>query len=336
MNDEYVRRIPAFEDWTFLSSTSSIAALLPYTVGNATINTQATAVTFSSDVSLTADFTGRKIKFNENPHVYDFTFSNTTGGTISPPLSASNNVSAGAYTIFQPAYALSPDFDRFPKNGGLLLYQGGRIKQIREAQSTKEYYEKYNPSPSVPEICRVITFGTAGVPHVELVPPSKEASVFQCDYIRRLAPLRETTAGFVTIDAGSTTVTGSAGTTRFTEAQTGWYIRIDAFGVGDDSEWYRVANVAHNSSLTLSVAFGLSGATTAGYTLSAAPQMPFGIHNAILYGAAMSLMTDQNDPQYAVMASMKTAVLIDARRLYKTRVYSQEIETVAEEFHYRR
>ena len=308
---------------------------MPYTTGNATINTQATAVSFSSDVVLTAAFTGRKIKFSENPNVYDLTFSNATSGTISPPLSGSNNISAGAFTIFQPNYALAPDFDRFPKNGGLLLYQGGRIKQIREAQSTKEYYEKYNPSPSTPELCRVVEFGTAGVPHVELVPPSKEASVFQCDYIRRLLPLRETTAGFVDINSSGTAVTGSAGTTRFTEAQTGWYIRIDAFGIGDDSEWYRISNIAHNSSLTIS-AFGLSGATTAAYTISATPQMPFGIHPAILYGAAMSLMADQNDPQYAVMASLKTAVLIDARRLYKTRVYSQEIETVAEEFHYRR
>lgn len=308
----------------------------PYRTGNASINTQATAVTFSTDVTLDSTFTGRKIFYNTNDNVYDFTFSNTTGGTINPPLSGDVNVVNGAFTVYQPIYALAPDFARFVKNGGILLYQGGEATIIREAQSNKDWYENYSRSPSTPKLCRLVEFGTAGVQHVELTPAPQKAIVLPYDYIRELDPLRETTSGFVDISSGSTAVTGSAGTTRFTEAQTGWFFRIDAFGIGEDSEWYRINQITHNSSLVLSTAFGLSGATTARYTICAAPQMPTLLHGGILAGATMRLMTDQNDPQYAVMASMKAATIIEARKLYKNRVASQELDMITEEFHYRR
>ncbi len=334
VQDEY-KDIRNKEDWTFMIVGSAIACTAPYTTGVASVNTQDTVVTFSSDVSITAAFTGRKIKFNDNGNVYDFTQNGTTGGTISPPLSGDSNVSSGAYSIFQDTYALPNDFSRFPRNVALLNQQGGRNTPIKEAKSYESWVVNYNPSPSVPDKCRVIESGTAGLQAVQLNPPPSKAYVFPYSYVRDLPSLRETTAGFADIATNGTAITGSAGTTRFTEAATGSFFRINAFGKKDDSEWYRVIAVGNNSSATLQTAFGLSGVTTAGYTLSMAPLMPELMHSILIYGGLMRILSDQSDPQYAWASSMKSATLTDARRLYKSRDYSQEIEGVWEDYYYR-
>ena len=323
------------EDFIFFFATTAIACTPQFTTGTVSVNTQDTTATFSSDVVLTADFTGRQLKMTDNDNIYTITFSNTTAATISPPLSGDLNVTNGAYTIFQPIYAMPRDFARFPKNGGVLKVQGGRYTPLEES-APQEYYRDYTPSPGTPSKVRLVQSGTDGLKRIELMVPPSKAFVFPVEYIRTLEPLRQSTGGFVDISAGGTTVTGSAGTTLFTEARTGWYVRIDAFGTGDDSEWYRVAAIANNSSLTIGQAFGLSGATTARYTLSAAPDMPELMHPGILYGTVCQLMADQSDPLYAFMSSQKTAVLLDARRIYKTRVYSQFMDTIMEDYQFRR
>ena len=335
VQDEY-RDIRNKEDWTFLFSTSAIGAIAPYTTGIASVNTQDTVVTFGSDTVLTAAFTGRKVKFSANSNVYEFTFSSTTAGTISPPLSGDTNISSGAFSIFQDTYALADDFSRFPRNVALVKQDGGQNTAIPEAKSYGEWISEYTASPGTPVRCRVVEAGTNSVWHVQLNPPPNKAFVFPYTYIRDLPPLRETTSGFVAIDAGSTSVVGSAGTTKFTEVSSGSYFRIPAFGKRDDSEWFRVLAIAHNSAMTLNFVFGLSGASTAGYTLSSAPNMPELMHPALIWGGAMRILVDQNDPQYAFASSMKSSILADAKRLYKSRVYSGDVDTVMEEYHYRR
>lgn len=334
INDIWVRKLPSEEDWTFFLASSAITAVREHDDGTVTINTGDTTAIFAS-ANIGSDMTGRRIKFNENSDIYPFTFVNTTAGTISPGLSEGTNISSGAYKLFMPFYALSDDFDRFPRNGGLLLYQGGKIKVIPE-KATQGYFSDYNHSPGTPEFCRLVTFGTTGVPHVEIIPPPSKSINLPYEYLKRPEVLRDTTAGFVTIDAGSTSVTGSAGTTRFTEASTGWWIRIDAFGKGADSEWYKVATITHNSSLTLMTAFGLSGATTAAYTLSPAPDVPAKMHPAILYGAAATVIADQNDPLFKLYEQKYRETVTDGKRMYKSRIYNQEVETVLEDYNFRR
>ena len=337
VNDVYVREIPRKEDWSFLIVSSALTCADEYTTGNAAVvDTLGTIFTLSSDTAIDGTFTGRKIKFSTNPNVYLITSAaGTTGGTLTPPLSGTSNVRSAAYSIFKDTYSLPNDFDRFPKNGGLLLYEGGRIMPIPEV-ALQNYYADYTPSPTKPEKCRLVMVGTDTIPQVELTPPPNDPYVLGYEYLRKLVPMRETTAGFAAIAAGGTAVSGSGGTTRFTEATSGWYFRIDAFGTGEESEWYRVASVTHNSALTLAVAFGLSGATSAGYTLCAAPQMPAKMHAAILYGAVINLMADQNDPNATLYQTKFAEVVLEARKLYKTRVYSQPIESVFEDYNYRR
>lgn len=335
VQDEY-RDLRNKEDWTFLFSTSAIAAIAPYTVGVASVNTQDTAVTFSTDAVITAAMTGRKVKFNSNGNVYEFTFSNTTGGTISPPLSGDSNVVSGAFSIFQDTYALPDDFARFPRNVAVIKQDGGRNTAIPEFKSYGDWVTNYNPSPSTPEKCRVVEVGTGGNSSVQFNPPPNKAYVFPFAYVRDMPPLRETTAGVAVIDAGSVAVVGSVGVSRFTEVSTGSYFRISAFGKRDDSEWYRVISIANNSAMTLQTAFGTSSASSAGYTLCTAPAMPEIMHPAIVYGALMRILVDQNDTMYQWASSMKSVILTDARRLYKSRDYSADIDGVWEDYHYRR
>lgn len=335
INDYYARVLPGREDWTFLISNSSITTDPQYNTGTVSVNTQDTVVTFSTDASVTTAMTGRKIKFNSNSNIYDFTRTNGTGGTISPPLSGNTNVVSDGYVIFQPVYSLPGDFDRFPKNGGLQLVQGGRITILKEYR-TQDYYRNYASQPGVPGNCRLVEAGTDGTQKVELIPPPKDSMVIPFEYLRTLDPLTQTSAGFIDISSASLTVTGSGGTTRFTEAQTGWYVRVNAFGDGEDSEWGRIISIANNSSATLQVAWGLSGATTAGYIISSVPQMPSKMHLAILYGGAKMLLSDQDDPQFQYLDRLERELMTEARKQYKTRIYDQEIDSIATDWNYRR
>lgn len=336
VNDEYTFTLPRYEDWQFFLATSSLITENAYKVGTVSANTQGTTATFSSDVTLTSAFTGRQIFFNGNANVYELTFSATTAATIQPPLAGVANLSAAGYSIFQSRYRLPDNFSRFPRNGGLILFSGGR-KQLIPEQTHRRYHEDYTPSPtSNPLECRLLFIETDGKPSVEIVPPPDQAIVFGMEYLQKVIPMRETTAGTVTISANGTNVVFHAGA-KVAEMQTGMYIRINAFGDHADSEWYRIIGVnASGSAATLQTAFGTSAASSSGYTVCNAPNTPPELHLAILKGAAMALMTDQNDPQYQTMATQRESILSEAQRNFKARVFNPEVETIAEDWDYRR
>ena len=335
VQDVYVRKVPQEEDWSFWLASSAVTCDPEYKTGTVTVTTQATACTFDGGASLSAGMTGRKIKFNDNNDVYTLTFSNTTAATITPPLSGDVSISGGAFSIFQPTYALAADFDRFPKNGGLQLFQGGRPTILPEA-GFQNFKAEYTPSPGTPARCRLVSFGTTGVPHAELNPPPLKAINLPYDYLRRPVALRETSAGTCTVSANGTTVTFHAGA-RLAESSTGWYLRINAFGTGADSEWYRVLGIASaTSTATLQLAFGVSGATSAGYVLSAAPDMPEKLHIAVQHGAVTLVTADQNDELYQLYEAKYRETINEGKRTYKTRIYGQEVDMIFTDFNYRR
>ena len=337
LQDVYLRELTTKWDWNFLFVSSAITTIQQYNTGTASINTDSNSVTFSSDAILTAAMTGRKIKFDGNDAVYDFTQSNTTAGTVIPNMQGPANLSSTAYRIFQPTYALAPDFDRFPKDGGVYRWEGGR-KRLLPEQSFQEYVRDYMSTPALPENVRLVTQDTAGNQQLEMRPAPKDSRVYGYDYLKRLRPLIETTAGFIKgISANSTTVDGLT-TARFNEATTGDWLRVDALGKGNDSQWYRILAIADNSSLTLSSAFANTAITSsANYTISRAPEIPVRLHPAVLYGAIRSIALDQNDKDNAVYYNAKLAdVLSDGKRIYMSRVYAQEVDLVATEWQYRR
>lgn len=334
VNDVYIREIARKEDWNFFLTDSSITLVPQYNTGTITATTGATAVTFSSDVALTQSNNGCQIKVSGNDYVYDFTFSNATAGTINPPFSGNVNASSQPFSIFQAFYSLAKDFDRFPKNGGLVNYRGSTEETIAE-QPYQEWADDYSSTPvDTPKKCRIVGTDTAGNALLEINPPAKSYKTLRYDYFMRPKIMRESTAGLVAVGASATTVFGDPNT-QFAIANTGDYFRIDAFGRSGDSEWYRILAI-NGTALTLQTAFGLSGATSAGYTICSAPQMPLKMHPAVLYGTVLQLTVDQEDPMYQAYNIKYAEVMSDGKRLYKSRVYNQDIHHLGEQYLYRR
>lgn len=335
VNDMYIREIGRKWDWNFLLVGSTITVNSSYTTGTLTANTGGTQVVFSSDVSLTQLYTQSQLKISGNDYIYKCVYESATSLTIQPPISGNQNYTNSAYTLFFPCYTLANDFDRFPKNGGFLNYNGGVPKSIAETPY-QEWVGNFSPQPSdTPERVRIYGTNTAGQQILELNPPPKSTKSYPYNYFIALEPMRETTSGLIgNIVAQGTSVVGDSNC-RFTEANTGDYFRINAFGKGSDSEWYRIISIVNNSTMTLQTAFGLSGATSAAYTVCSAPQMPVKLHPAILYGAVLQSTLDQDDPMFQAYNMKLAEVLSDGKRLYVSRVYNQQIHSDAEEYLYR-
>lgn len=337
VQDVYIREIPAKFDWSFLLVSSSFTTIDQYNVGNATINTGNTTATFSSDATITAGMVNRKIKFQGNDTVYDITvINNSSSITVSPSFQGPFNISNGAYVIFQPIYALTNDFDRFPKPGGVYRWNGSK-KEVLEELQYRPYLDKFQANPnSTTERTRLISQDTAGNQLVELIPSPNAARNYGYDYFKVLKPMRETTAGTLSlINANSTQVVGNTNC-KFLEANTGDWIRVDALGRGSDSQWYRIATISHNSLLTISTNFANTAITSsASYTIASAPEMPVRLHVGILYGAVRSSELDQSDPNFAFYHSQYAQVLSDAKKIYVSRPYNQEVTGIHEEYNYR-
>lgn len=174
VNDVYVRDITRKEDWTFLLTRSYISLDGEYKTGVITATTGSTTVTFDSSVTMTSSMTGRRLKINNNNYIYDFTFAGATGGTISPSLIGSTNASGESYSLYRNVYPLAADFEKFPKNGGLHLYQSGKKKIIPE-KGYDYYTDQFNATPNDnTEYCKVLGKDTAGNYQVEIIPPPQE------------------------------------------------------------------------------------------------------------------------------------------------------------------
>jgi len=334
IQDVYSREIAAKFDWNFLFVSSGLTTIAEHKIGTVSINTGDTSLTFSSDAALTAAMTERKIKISGNDTVFDFTFTDSTGGTVNPSFEGNANASGASYTIFQPIYSLAQDFDRFPKLGGIYRWQGGR-KQILSEEPYQEYVSNYQPSPSTPEKVRIWGTDTAGAQRIEFRPGPNKSRNYGYDYIRQVAPLSETSDGLVTIDAGSTGVIGGT-PCRFANATTNDFLRITDLGDRGDSMWYPVLNIAHDSSLTLGVAFANTAVSSANYVIAKAPELPPRLHPAVLFGSVRALTLDQTDESFIIYDQKMAEALSDAKRIHVSRVYDQQVHTIAEDFQYRR
>ena len=335
VNDVYLREIARKWDWNFLLVGSTITTTPSQSIGTVSANTGDTVAVFAG-VTLDASFTGSQLRINGNDVVYNCTYQSATSLLIQPPLSGAQNAQSTSYNLYFPFYALPSDFDRFPKNGGFANWIGGNQKVIQETPF-QEWGLNYSSNPSdIPERIRIIGTNTAGNQLLEINPPPKSAKSYLNNYFCSLEPMRETTAGLISnITSGGTNVLGDT-TCRFLEATTGDWLRIDALGEGNDSLWYRIISIQNNSALTLQTAFAATGITSAQYTICSAPQMPIKMHPAILYGAVLQCVTDQDDPMFASYNMKLAEVLSDGKRLYVSRVYNQDIHSLAEDWLYRR
>lgn len=341
VQDIYLRDIPTKWDWNFLYASSSIISTAEVTVGNATVNTGDRIVHFSTDATMIDSMNGRKIKFSGNEVVYQITsFAGVNSLQILPEFQGANNLSSVSFSIFQPVYALASDFDRFPKDGGIYKWSGGQ-KEILNESPYQTYAEEYTSSPSIPSKCRIVGLDTAGNTLVEFTPPPKDSRVYSYDYLVRLQPLQETTSNLVRgVSARGVTV-DLIGTAQFAEINTDSksinFFRVDALGEGNDSQWYPVISYQGNSSLTLNVAFANSAITSsANYTISQIPNIPPMLQHGIIYGALAHIMVDQGDENAKVYIERYTQVLMEAKKIFVSRTYSQDIGGIHTEWDYRR
>lgn len=334
-NDVYTREIARKWDWNFLLVGSTITTRQRYNTGTVSANTGDTVVTFSTDVSLDATYTGAQLNIIGNDYIYNVVYQSATSLTIQPPLSGNVNASGSSYNLFFPFYSLPSNFDRFPKNGGFSNYLGNVQTAIQETPF-QEWGPNYSSSPSdTVDRLRIIGADTAGNQLLEVNPPPLNAKSYLNNYFQSLSPMRETTSGLIgNISSGGTSVEGDTNS-RFLEATTGDYLRIDALGKSNDSSWYRIISIANDSTMTLQTAFANTSITSANYTICSAPQMPVKLHAGILYGAVLQTVIDQTDPLYSAYNMKLAEVLSDSKRLYVSRVYNQQIHNLGEEYLYR-
>lgn len=340
IQDIYTRDIPMKHDWTFLYASSSITTVGEYKTGTVSATTGSNLLTFSADAVLIDSMNGRKVKIAGNEVTYEIDSIGTSVVRVFPVFLGQNNITAGSFTIFQPTYAIAGDFDRFPKNGGIYKWTGGN-KEILPEEPYQENAQNYTGQPSLPDKVRIVGMDTAGNQLVEFRPPPKDARVYGYDYIMRLKPMQETSTNLVRGVSSKSVSVVLTGTNQFaeltTDSKTINFFRVDAFGKGQDSQWYPVLSYQDDSSLTLRTVFAASGVTnSANYTISQVPKMPTMLHPAILYGSLAHIMADQNDPNAVLYMGRYAQVLSDAKRVFVTRIYNQEIHGIHEEWNYRR
>ena len=337
VNDVAVREMSAKFDWNFLMAESSLTTYQESHTGTVSMNTGDTTVLLSSG-TFSPSCVGFKIKFSGNDVVYDVAlYNNATSITINPALQGPQNLSGAAYSLYQARYSLAEDFDRFPKPGGVYRWVGGKKQILEEVQYAKYVGDYYNSTASVPSNTRIIGTDTTGCNVVELIPAPRDAKVYGYDYIRYVAPMFETTGGTITSISANSNVVNATGA-NFTKALTDGtcFFRVDNFGKGADSSWYRILSVQNDNQLTLATAFASSGVTVANYTISQAPQYPVRLHIGIIYGTLRNLLVDQNDSNASFYHSQYAQVMSDAKKIYVSRPYSQEITGIFEDYRYRR
>lgn len=337
IQDIYKLEIPAKFDWNFLLSSSSVTVIDEYHDGTLSATTGSSTV-YGTSTTFSQSMVGRKIKPSSNDQTYDIVaYLNSTALTISPSFQGASNITGASYSIFQPIYALASDFDRFPKHGGVYRWSGGS-KQILPEDQYARYLDDYQASATTPQKTRLVGLDTLGCQLFEFIPSPRKAANYGYDYYRTPLMLQESTQGTInSISANSPIVNGIG--TRFTEAKTNglWWFRVDQFGTGQDSTWYRISTISHDSQMTLATAFANSAVTAgASYTICSSPDMPSRMHVAVLYGSLRALEVDQNDPNAQFYHAQYAQVLSDSKRIYVSRPYSQDITGAMEDYRYRK
>lgn len=339
--DVAIREIPSKFDWNFLLVSSSLTGVNQYAQGSVSINTGDTSCVFSSDAVFDASVKEQKIIFSANQQVYDIVgFNNTTSLTISPSLQGASNIQSGGYTVFKDTFSLGANFDRFPKMGGVAYWVGQQKKTMEEVPYRQANNDWNYSTVSNPDKVMLVGYDTAGNQKIQIIPPPSQAQNYTYDYFRQPRPMIEVSDGTIlSVSAKGTAVSGNTDCKFLNAYMNGsdnlWF-RVNALGEGQDSQWYKILNIANDSSLTLSMAFANTAITSsANYVISSTPDMPSRMHIGILYGSLRSLELDQNDENYLFYHSQYYQVLSDSKKIYVSRPYAVEIDGIHTEYRYR-
>jgi hypothetical protein len=327
VNDSYIRTLPAIEDWSPITEETNLSMTAYYSTGTVACAAGGTTVTLTGG-TWTSGMTytnGWRIKFAGLNNIYRFTYTGPTSATISPALEGATNLTAQGYTLFRDEYSLPSDFDRLLKNGSLYVYQGGRLHDTIAESPRDKFREEFSPEVQDPiRRCLLTRTDANGYRMIRVNPPPQTAKVYPVDYIKKVAPMKEYTVGTVSVNTGSTTVTGS-GTQFATNVTAGMYFRVDTIGQGDSSKWYKVASVTNATTLVLESAYEDGIESGADYTICSAPTaFPSEFHEFILYDALATAVASATDPNSELIIAKRMDILSRLKKNYKSRRSNQQ------------
>ena len=323
INDSYTRSLPRAEDWNAIVTDDTLQMVATYTTGTVAVTVGSTTITGTGTTftSGMVSANGYKIKISGNRDIYKFDYVSATEGTITPSLSAPNDITAGNIEIFKDEYELAGDFDRFLKNGSIYVYSDGRIRDVIKEVPRDMFREDFANGKSDPirRCLQTRNNATSGRKMVRINPWPATAYNYPYEYTKKLSPMSEYRTGTVEVTNASTTVTGTD--TFFTSnTSVGDYFRVDGNGIAESSLWYKVAVVVSNTELTLEVVYGEDTESNLEYTASGAPtEFPSEFHEFILYDGLVIVTGEQGDPSSAGFVIRKTEILTDLKMNYKTR-----------------
>lgn len=285
VNDIYVRDLPAKFEWDWLRASSYITLLPAYKVGTAEV-TNGSASVIGIGTTWTAAMTGMKFTVPSTNEIYTFTRTSAVAGTISPVYQGATNASAG-YAIFQDTYTLASDFGRPTTHPGFFYdYGSGRVELqwLDDTAWYKYYTTQTSQFPTFWRECPIRT--SLGLYQVQVTPPVDTGRILSYEYTKALPEMVDFSTGTASTTAGSTSVTTSSDYS--TSITAGQYFRANA-----DGTWVKITAVS-GASLTLESGYP-SLNTTATYTVSDAPAMPYAFHEALFYGACLLTAKEQGD-----------------------------------------
>jgi hypothetical protein len=323
INDAYTRTLPRVEDWQMIVKERNIQMVASYNTGTTTVTVGSTSVTGTNTVWLAAQTAnaGYKIKFSGNRDVYEFEFVSATSATITPSLSAPNDLADVNYVLFKDEYDLEDDHDRFLKNGSVYVKSDGRIQDVIKEVPRDMFQEDFAIGVSDPirRCLQTRVNAVTGAKMLRVNPPPKTAYNYPYEYMRKISPMSEYSTGTVLVTNADTAVVGTD-TFWASNVSAGDYIRVDANGIAESSIWYKIATVTDDENIILESAYGEATETLMDYSASGSPTIfPSEFHEFILYDGLVIVGGEQGDTNVAGFSTRRDDILTDLKKNYKAR-----------------
>lgn len=301
INETYMEDLMLMFDEDYLRKEAYITTVADYSTGNISA-TSGTTLTGASTSWTSANSNNMLLKVSGYDEVYRCTYVGASELTLDRSWVGTDISSNTSYRLVQDRYALASDFAHMVQDDvdypEAVYYWKSGAKAFLNPKDAGEFDSKMAFIYGTPGEYAVKY--VSGDPYIYINPPDTSARTITYNYIPSLTPMAEYTTGYISaITNGSTSVTGAScdwdgniDTSTYT-----YYLRIDADGVGSESQWYQVASAGSDTAITLSSNYlGTSissGTTTDTYTISRISTWPAKFDHILLYLAA--LRTDPNN-----------------------------------------
>ena len=332
VNEVYMNDLVLLLEQDLLRKQAYVSTIADYSTGTITAAAAASAATGASTAWTSANSNDSLLKANGEDHWYRVAYSSSTSLTLSSPSAwVDTAVSAGDYRLIFDRYALASDFsymciDDVHEPECVYRMSGGSPAFLTPLDPG-QYDTKFHFTHGTPGEYTVKRI--AGSPYIYLNPAPTDAEALFYNYIPALTAMSEYTTGTITtLAAAGTAVTGSgtawSTTSNIDTSAYTYYFRIDADGVGSESQWYLISSADSATGITLATGYGgtaiSSGTST--YTISRISQWPARVDAAMIYGAAMKV--EPSNPDKKVWAEMFSTKITGLMSLEGKKIYGQQ------------